>query len=164
MHSHLVSLNKSRVLWFFFLTFVIISSSHPHFLKLSGVSSPSCVIVITPTLVKSVHRSRETVSFSFFFFEEGGLGRKKLTSLKHAYAPSMKLQPKPRSFEHKRATKQISPKTLRVSYQTVPNSNKFRVSILVWVEPQSHPDTRSGILQNPMVHIIIYQFYRYGYI
>ena len=140
------------------MTFVIISSSHPHFLKLSGVSSPSCVIVITPTLVKSVHRSRETVSFSFFF-EEGGLGRKKLTSLKHAYASSMKLQPKPRSFEHKRATKQISPKTLRVSYQTVPNPNKFRVSILVWVEPQSHPDTRSGILQNPMVHIIIYPFY-----
>ena len=91
-------------------------------------------------------------------------GEKKLTSLKHAYAPSMKLQPKPRSFERKRATKQISPKTLRVSYQTVPNSNKFRVSILVWVEPQSHPDTRSGILQNPLVHIIIYQFYRYGYI
>lgn len=60
-------------------------------------------------------------------------------------------QPKPRFLSHKQP-KQISPKTLWGSNQTEPTSNKFRVSILVWVEPNVSPDTLHRNHQNRIIY------------
>lgn len=77
--------------------------------------------------------------FSLFLRREG-----KGEKTKDFYSSSRQslylVHPKPRSLSIN-TPKQISPKTFRVSNQTEPNSNKFRASILVWVEPYASPDT-----------------------